>query len=65
MRETFGKSLAPARWLKKGEVTSADMLALKKPGTGIPAAERDRLLGRSLARDVPPNRLLHLDDLER
>ena len=64
MRETFGKGLAPARWLKKGEVLSAAMLALKKPGSGIPAAERDRLVGRSLARDAPPNRPLHLDDLE-
>lgn len=63
-RETFGRSLAPARWLKKGEVLSADMLTLKKPGSGIPAAERDRLMGRRLARDVPPNRLLRLDDLE-
>lgn len=64
LREMFGKSLAPARPLKQGEVLTADMLTTKKPATGIPPGEIDRMLGKRLRRDIPADRLLKTDDLE-
>ncbi len=64
MRELFGKSVAPARPLKRGEVLTRDMLTLKKPGNGIAADKIDTLLGRTLGRDVSPDRLLRWKDLE-
>lgn len=64
MRGTFGKSLAPVRRLVAGEVLTEDMLTIKKPGGGIPIEEKDKLVGRRLARDVAPDRLLSLQDFE-
>lgn len=64
VRRTFGKSIAPRRALRKGEVLDATMLTSKKPATGISWRELGRVLGRRLARDVPEDRLLRLVDLE-
>ncbi|MCH7813206.1 MAG: hypothetical protein IID40_04205 [Planctomycetes bacterium] len=63
MRRLFTKSLVPVRPLAVGTVLDADMLTLKKPGTGIPEAELPKLLGRRLKREVSPDRLLVWDDL--
>jgi len=62
-RKLFTKSVALARPLPAGAVLSADDLTFKKPGTGIPAARMAELIGRALARDVRPDRLLVWDDL--
>ena len=64
MKSLFTKSLAPARRLPAGTVLEAEMLTLKKPGTGIQAKELKKLTGRRLVRDVVPERLLKRDDLE-
>jgi len=64
MRGIFGKSLAPVRRLVAGEVLTEDMLTAKKPGGGIPVEEKEQLVGRRLARDVAPDRLLSPQDLE-
>jgi N-acetylneuraminate synthase len=64
MRRLFTKSVSPARALQVGEVLTESMLVPKKPGTGIPYAERRQLIGRRLVRDVAPNRLLTWEDVE-
>jgi N-acetylneuraminate synthase len=63
-RATFGKSIALARSLPAGTVLARDMLTVKKPGTGIPAAEIDSLVGRRLKRDADAQRLLSRDDID-
>ncbi len=63
MRSLFMRSVAPVRELPAGAVLTRDMLALKKPGTGIPAADLPKLVGQKLKRDVLPNRLLKWDDI--
>lgn len=63
-REVFTKSIAPVRELQSGTVLQKDMFTLKKPGTGIPAAQMENLLGRRLARSVTPDRLLTWEDLD-
>jgi N-acetylneuraminate synthase len=64
MRRTFSKSLAPRAALKAGTVLSADDLVGKKPGTGIPVARLEEFVGKTLARDVVPERLLREEDVE-
>jgi N,N'-diacetyllegionaminate synthase len=64
MRKLFGRSLAPRRALTAGTVLAADMLAAKKPATGIPERDMARLIGRRLLRDVEPDRLLRWEDVE-
>lgn len=63
-RAMFGKSVAPARDLPAGTVLARDMLTVKKPGTGIPAAELNSLIGRRLKRDADAQRLLSRDDID-
>ena len=63
LRRTFGKSIVAARPLAAGiELGPAD-IALKKPGTGIPAARFAELLGRRIKRPVAADALLSEDDL--
>ena len=50
--------------LSAGTALEAHHLAAKKPGTGIPANELPRLIGRRLKRDVGFDHLLSHDDLE-
>ena len=63
LKRMFGKSLVAARALNAGtKLTEADV-ALKKPGTGIPAAKLKDTLGRKLKRAVAADALLAEDDL--
>jgi N,N'-diacetyllegionaminate synthase len=64
VRAMFRRSLAPVRALPAGTVLSADMVTAKKPGTGIPENELNRIIGRRLVRDVAPERLLRPEDFE-
>jgi N-acetylneuraminate synthase len=50
--------------LGPGAVLTAGDLVVKKPGTGIPAALLDSVIGRRLRRGVPADHLLMEDDLE-
>jgi N-acetylneuraminate synthase len=64
VRRTFGKSVVAARDLPAAHRLTAEDLALKKPGTGIPASRLDQVLGKSLKRAVTVDTLLAEDDLE-
>jgi len=57
------KSLVAARDILAGTVLSLDMIAVKRPGTGLPPSMLDFVLGRKLRRDVAKDSLLTLDDL--
>ena len=65
MRQIFGKSLAPSRALSAGTLLAPGMLVPRKPGGGIPTDALEDLMGRRLARDVAPERILRWDDLEK
>ena len=64
MRQLFGRSIAPLRSMPAGTVLTRDMLAAKKPATGIPWSEIGTVVGRRLRQDVRPDRLLRRQDLE-
>ena len=57
-RRVARKSLVAARALRAGERLTADAVAVKRPGTGIPPAELDRAVGRRLRRDVAADEVL-------
>jgi N-acetylneuraminate synthase len=63
MRHLFTKSVVARFPLPIGTVLQEGHLALKKPGTGIPASQLQDLIGRSLRRPVEADQLLHESDL--
>ena len=64
LRELFGRSLVARAPLSAGTVMRATDLAFKKPGTGIPAADLDRVIGKRLKRDLDQDCLLQWEDLD-
>jgi sialic acid synthase SpsE len=54
------RSIVAARAIPAGAVLSAGDLAIKRPGTGLPPAMRDRLLGRRVKRPIPAGAALTL-----
>ncbi len=64
MRAMFGKSVVAARDLPAGHSLAARDLALKKPGTGIPAARVNELIGRRLKQSVAADTLLAEEQFE-
>ena len=64
LRTLFTKSIVVLEDLPKGTQLKESHLALKKPGTGIPAARMREVVNRVLKRDVRANRLLSEEDLD-
>jgi N-acetylneuraminate synthase len=62
MKRIFQKSLVTARALKAGQVLEKKDLAFKKPGTGLPAGEYGKWVGRKISRDLPEDHLLSETD---
>ncbi len=63
MKRIFEKSVVSAVDIAEGVVISADMLAIKKPGGGIPASRLSEIVGKRAARTIPIDRLLSTDDV--
>ena len=57
------KSLVAARDISSGTILTEDLIAIKRPGTGLPPAMRSYLVGRSARFDVPEDTLLTLEML--
>ncbi|MGE0758888.1 MAG: SAF domain-containing protein, partial [Pirellulaceae bacterium] len=64
MKQIFQKSVATLVDITPGTVITRDMLGLKKPGSGIPAAHIDEVVGRRAARAVAADNVLAWSDLE-
>ena len=64
LRDLFTKSVVAKFDLPAGTVLREEHLALKKPGTGIPAARLKVLLKRTLKRAVAADTLLSENDLD-
>jgi len=65
MKEIFQKSVVALVDIPAGTVITREMLGIKKPGTGIPAARIDELLGKRTIRAVARDRLLQDQDIQR
>ena len=64
MKAIFEKSLVTVRAVPGGRPLAREDLGFKKPGTGIPSAEIESVLGRRTRRDLPADILLRREDLE-
>ncbi len=64
LRGIFGKSLVAKRDLLAGEVLTADDLVCRKPGSGIPVARFDEIVGRRLKQAVAGGAMLSEEDFE-
>jgi len=63
-RTIFGKSLALLQDASAGTILTEKMLTAKKPGTGIPIDQKQKLVGKRLIADVRSTRLLRWEDLD-
>lgn len=63
-RRVLRKSLVARRDLRRGEVLTADAIAIKRPGTGLEPKYFPEVLGRKLVRDVPKDTVLERSFLE-
>jgi N-acetylneuraminate synthase len=63
MKTIFEKSVVSTVDIPAGTVLSAGMLAVKKPGTGIPARRLREIVGCRVVRDVRKDTLLREEDL--
>jgi N,N'-diacetyllegionaminate synthase len=63
LRRLFTRSIVARRALPAGTVLTRDDLAIKKPGTGLPPADIDRVVGKRLARAVAADQLLAAEDI--
>lgn len=64
LKRVFGKSLVAARDLPVGHRIAAADIAIKKPGTGIPAARYGEFANRTLRRSVKADTLFSEEDFE-
>ena len=58
------KSLIAARDLPAGTILTAELIAIRRPGTGLAPAMRTQLIGRKLRKNVRAGELLNLEMLE-
>ncbi len=63
MKRVFEKSVVTTREIPAGAEISRDMLAAKKPGTGIPARLLPEIVGRRARIDIPADTVLTEDAL--
>ena len=64
LRRAFTKSVVARIDLQAGTVLQAEHLAIKKPGTGIPADRLPELIGRRLKRQIAKDEILSEDKLD-
>jgi N,N'-diacetyllegionaminate synthase len=64
MKQIFEKSVVSSREIPAGAVISREMVAAKKPGTGIPARRLDEVVGLRARHTIAADTVLTEDDLE-
>lgn len=64
LRDVFFKSVVAAQDLTVGTVLTRAHLDLKKPGTGIPAAQLDTVIGKTLRHAVSRDQQLKFEDIQ-
>lgn len=64
MKATFEKSLVTLMDIPAGVTITQEMIGIKKPGTGIPAARLCEVVGKHTARAVPADTLLMVSDIQ-
>jgi sialic acid synthase SpsE len=63
MKRVFEKSVVTVAEIRAGTTIERAMVAAKKPGTGIPAARLEEVVGRRARVDLPPDTVVTEDAL--
>lgn len=63
VRSLFTKSIALRKPYTAGTIIEDHMIVPKKPGTGIPYSEKEKIVGLRLKKDATEDRLLSWEDL--
>ena len=58
MKRIFEKSVVSVRFIPSGTKISEEMISVKKPGNGLPAAEFERVVGSEAIVDILPDTLI-------
>jgi len=58
------KSLVAKTIIRQGEIIKEEMLAVKRPGTGLEPNKTARIIGKKAVRDIVKDTLIKLEDLE-
>ncbi len=64
MKAIFEKSIVTVKDIREGQSITRDMLAVKKPGTGIPPKFLEDAIGSRAARDIDRDHVLVEEDLD-
>jgi sialic acid synthase SpsE len=64
MKDVFEKSVVSLSDIPAGTIITAEMIGIKKPGTGIPAKNLYSLIGKRAAHFIPKDTLLKENDLD-
>lgn len=64
MKLIFEKSIVTASPVPAGAILTTELLAFKKPGTGIRADRLEEVLGKRIVRDLPANHMLSEQDFQ-
>tara|TARA_B100000029_G_C17567500_1_gene955546 strand:- start:651 stop:1652 length:1002 start_codon:yes stop_codon:yes gene_type:complete len=64
MKEVFQKSIVSKLKIKRGDSITNQLVAFKKPGTGIPPARLKDIIGKKTTRDIEKDVLIKYSDLE-
>lgn len=64
IREQSRQSVCATRDLPAGTQLTSDMLTIKRPGTGIPAADFPAVIGQTLEQPVAANSILVWEDIQ-
>lgn len=63
VRDLARRSIVAAHTIAPGAMISRDMLAFKRPGTGIPPSQWKQLVGKRAAREIAYDSLITMKDL--
>ena len=64
MKRVFEKSVVTCTTVPKGTVITEEMIAVKKPGTGILARYFDDVVGNRTMVDLPADHIIQIDEIE-
>jgi len=60
-RNKYHVSMVSSKFISKGDKLTVDMVSYRNPGTGIPAKDSHKIIGKKAVRDVSVDELLSLD----
>jgi N-acetylneuraminate synthase len=63
VRNVARRSIVSRQTIASGTLITRDLLAFKRPGTGIPPSQYTRVIGRKAARTIVADTLIRLEDL--